>query len=389
MGRKVLVVKAVFLVFVLLFWSSDFCMGKIYKYKNENDVWVFTDTPPELPEGSEQVEQMDGMIEEKKDISSGDIRIRPVADLKSEKSIETAKNATAAIQTPIHYAAGFFITPDGFLLTNRHVLLCDEYPIKGNKRDKEYSLSNIRKLNRAFADKSAFLHWDVSDMEEEYDSILSINDPAKRKAGLEKYKEKERHLEKRKNDLMRRIENLHSSISLIRNSIEQNGYGIPFAKISDTYTIRLQDGSEHEAALAAEDEEHNLALLKLNGVETPYLAPVKPDSIPLRAPVFVITYPSMNWEASANGILSGLDKPIVKTAFSGVFSGLEGHFIKTDAPINSRNTGGPLITWKGGVLGVSTSLRLTKEYEGLGFAISIETALKVFKRELGGRVMYE
>ncbi len=63
----------------------------------------------------------------------------------------------------------------------------------------------------------------------------------------------------------------------------------------------------------------------------------------------------------------------------GVVSGFEVIFVKTGAKSYPGKSGGPLITEDGKVLGINTFKKLTRKFEGLGFAISIDTALSEFK----------
>lgn len=52
--------------------------------------------------------------------------------------------------------------------------------------------------------------------------------------------------------------------------------------------------------------------------------------------------------------------------------------MQINAQIYPGNSGGPLVTAQGRVLGINTFKTLTLKFEGLGFAIPIETALREF-----------
>ena len=53
--------------------------------------------------------------------------------------------------------------------------------------------------------------------------------------------------------------------------------------------------------------------------------------------------------------------------------------MQTNAAINPGNSGGPLINNKGEVVGINT-LKLTEEYEGIGFSIPINSAVSIFNQ---------
>jgi len=55
--------------------------------------------------------------------------------------------------------------------------------------------------------------------------------------------------------------------------------------------------------------------------------------------------------------------------------------IQTSAPINSGNSDGPLMTYEGEVIGMTTAI--VSDSDGLGFAVSSKSILIVVKEVLG------
>ncbi|MFB3828863.1 MAG: Do family serine endopeptidase [Bryobacteraceae bacterium] len=57
------------------------------------------------------------------------------------------------------------------------------------------------------------------------------------------------------------------------------------------------------------------------------------------------------------------------------------HFLQTDAAINPGNSGGPLLDIKGNVIGINTAIASRSGgYQGIGFALPINTAVKVYNQ---------
>jgi len=72
------------------------------------------------------------------------------------------------------------------------------------------------------------------------------------------------------------------------------------------------------------------------------------------------------------GIISGLDRVV---SDSGV--GSDVNLIQTDAAINPGNSGGALVNTKGKLIGVNSSKIAATEYEGMGFAIPVDSVVEI------------
>jgi len=137
----------------------------------------------------------------------------------------------------------------------------------------------------------------------------------------------------------------------------------------DEFMVRWGEDSFYRADLLNEDPDNDLALL---------LVPIKPPAtlsvrylrdVRRGESVIAIGSPLGLTETVTTGIVSALDRRIQS------FSGAEvSDAIQTSAPINSGNSGGPLIGMDGSVLGVNT--QGPRDATGIGFAMPAETALR-------------
>jgi len=161
--------------------------------------------------------------------------------------------------------------------------------------------------------------------------------------------------------------------------LSEDGYVITNAHVvsgAQTIHVDLFNGESYEAQLVGADSSFDIAVLK---VEAEGLTPVSvgnSDQLKVGEEVVAIGNPLGELTFTmTNGILSALDREINT-------DGNPQNMIQTNAAINSGNSGGPLFDMDGNVIGVTTakysgSTNSGTTIEGLGFAIPINTALKV------------
>lgn len=147
------------------------------------------------------------------------------------------------------------------------------------------------------------------------------------------------------------LESRNSNISVFLNNDTEKGY---------------------EAEVINYNVACDLAVLKINktGLNAIKIA----DSEKLKVGQYVVAIGSpagLEFMGSTTfGIISGLNRQIATT---------EGNMslIQTDAAINPGNSGGALVNTKGELIGINSSKLVSTGYEGMGFAIPVNTVVEI------------
>ncbi|MFC7324112.1 S1C family serine protease [Halorubrum rutilum] len=147
--------------------------------------------------------------------------------------------------------------------------------------------------------------------------------------------------------------------------------------IGDPDTIRVQAADETwlDATVVGRDPYSDLAVVELDGELPGDPLPVATDLPPIGTEVLVVGAP-LGLEGSATqGIVSGRNRTIPASSTArGRFSIADA--IQTDAALNPGNSGGPIVTLDGTVIGVATATRGVN----LGFGVSARLVNRVVPR---------
>lgn len=148
--------------------------------------------------------------------------------------------------------------------------------------------------------------------------------------------------------------------------------------------VVLHDGKEFEATVVVKDKRTDLAVLKLktNGKKVPYLEFRDADTLKVGDLVLAVGNPFGFGQTVTSGIVSGLARTQVGISD---FRSL----IQTDAAVNPGNSGGPLVTLDGKVVGINTAIFSNSGGSiGIGFAIPSNLVLPVVAAvEHGGKIV--
>jgi len=147
-----------------------------------------------------------------------------------------------------------------------------------------------------------------------------------------------------------------------------------------TVRVKLADGREVPAQVLGVDATTDLALLRVSAGRLPALRLESSDKVSIGDPVVAIGNPFGLGQSVTAGILSARARVLEEDPYI--------DFLQTDAAINLGNSGGPLLSTDGAVVGVTTAiLSPSGGSVGLGFAIPAETVASVVgELEAHGRV---
>jgi len=147
----------------------------------------------------------------------------------------------------------------------------------------------------------------------------------------------------------------------------------------DTVTVITTDRKEYPARIIGRDETSDLALLKIEGRNLPFVQ--WGDSRRARVGDWVIAIgdPYGVGSTVTAGIISALHRSITQ-------QGAYDRYIQTDAAINMGNSGGPMFDLSGNVIGINSALiSPTGASVGIGLAIPAEAAKPVIDSLMRGQ----
>jgi S1-C subfamily serine protease len=144
---------------------------------------------------------------------------------------------------------------------------------------------------------------------------------------------------------------------------------------SNDISVRMYDGSTHDASLVGSTGSSDLAMIRIDGVDD--LSPAtlgSSESLDVGEPVIAIGN-ALNLGGQptvTTGIVSALSRTITATDGTSLSD-----LIQTDAAINPGNSGGPLVDSHGEVVGINTAI--LEDTQNIGFSIAIDSVRSIIE----------
>ena len=354
------------LLIVLCIGIASSLNAEIYKYKDKNGRWQFTDKP--VNEDGTPITANDKT--KKKAVTSNrkvkaDLHKILTDRFKPASKIDEATLSVVTVQTKVGSGSGFFITDNGYLVTNRHVI---RPATSSGWKDREAELKESEEKAEDYRVDLKEHKRNLKEMKQKIDEHRAYMQSAK--ASKSEKKSYKRYIERYERSKARYDKNRKEFSEFDRQykkAKSELGFNNSLSSFSKKFTIILKNGDKHSARLIKVSKNHDLALLKLDNYKTPFLDLATKKWPRQGAKVFAIGSPLGITDSLTTGIVTKSAK----------------EYIFTDAQILPGNSGGPLVNNEGQVLGVNTAVVSgTRNADGLGLAVYSKLIKSEFRSKL-------
>lgn len=136
---------------------------------------------------------------------------------------------------------------------------------------------------------------------------------------------------------------------------------------ADKITVQMSDNKSYQAKVVGTDKPSDLAVIKIEGENLPFLNLGNSDNVRVGDIVLAIGNPLGIGQSVTAGIISA------KGRRTGLSDGSYEDFLQTDAPINRGNSGGALVNLNGELIGINSQILSPGGASGgnIGIAFSI------------------
>ncbi|MEO7121169.1 MAG: trypsin-like peptidase domain-containing protein [Ginsengibacter sp.] len=161
--------------------------------------------------------------------------------------------------------------------------------------------------------------------------------------------------------------------------VSANGYIVTNNHVvnhADELVVTLNDKNDYKAKVIGTDPASDLAVIKIEGSDLPYLNFANSDNVRVGQWILAIGYP-LNLETTVtSGIVSAMARDLGinnRNSQSPIES-----FIQTDAAVNPGNSGGALVNTNGDLIGINSAIASpTGSFAGYSYAIPSNVVARV------------
>lgn len=335
--------------------------AQIYKWQDENGGWHFSDNPLDVPANKRQ---KNSSVSAKKSVKkpNKDLHEKLKNKFNPASTIEEKTLAVVGIETPIGVGSGFFISEQGHIVTNKHVIR----PMQGNdkqQRDIERQEAQLDKVQLRLDEERQRLQ-DYGSQLEDYKKDVYSRTESDSSVAVQEYKAYEKRYLDRLNDYeiqQAKFNKRRKEFERTKSEFELN---TSIAGAARNFTIYLKDNTKLRVRLIKISKAHDLALLKLDNYVTPKLDTGNERAVRQGSKVFAIGSPLGMRDSMTSGIIARHQVD----------------YLVTDAQILPGNSGGPLLNEAGEVIGVNTQ-KFAKQVMDDGFGLAIP--ISIVEQEFG------
>ena len=165
--------------------------------------------------------------------------------------------------------------------------------------------------------------------------------------------------------------------------ISNDGYIVTNNHVVDgaeNIEVTLNDKRNFKAKVIGRDPDTDLAVIKIDATDLPYITYGNSDAIKVGEWVLAVGNPYNLTSTVTAGIVSDKNRNlnILSGRSNGGNSSAIESFIQTDAAVNPGNSGGALVNTKGEMIGITTAIASpTGSYSGNSFAVPVTIVKKV------------
>ena len=338
----------------MLFFQGT-CIADIFKYKDENGRWQFSDAPKKTA-GSQTVQSYRGF-------NSSSKNTRDFVALLNDKyspnnPVQKATMAVVTVKSRLGSGSGFFVTDDCYLITNKHVVR----PAKGKQWDvteakiKQSALMFERK-KRQIANQQERLLINKQRLDDFRLYMHGLSFEKERQVSQREYSLYEQQYQQDEQQFNEASSQLNEAELKFKQQQSTFNFSSAISNVAQSFEIILKDNTKAQAKLIRVAPKDDLALLKVDACKAPYLE-ISAQRV------------SQGTAVHAIGSPLGLRDQLTE----GTVTQISTMGIATDAQILPGNSGGPLITDNGHVVAVNTIKVAQGSALNTGFGVSIPIA---------------